>query len=249
MRKNYCNINGQFKERVASFDHSAKWVKDKGLLALHDKAACAGYGDLVLEVACGTGVVGESLLKSGAKVIGIDISSSMLEIAKSRLCFCVNACAEELPFSDNAFDAVVCRQAFHFLDIAKVFKEMLRVVKPNTGRVVISQIVPFGQEDRDWLFKIHAKKQPLLKNFPQEAQLEGLLKDSGFIDIKVAEYLIEEPINNWLKDTFFPQDKILEIKKMFLEAPVAYKEAHKVKILNEDVIDTMRWVIFKGRKP
>jgi len=249
MRKNYSNISGQFKERVTSFDYSANWVKDKELLALHNKAAEVCPGDLVLEVCCGTGVVGESLSKQGANVIGLDISFSMLEKARLRLRSCVNSCAEELPFAGNTFDAVVCRQAFHFLDTPKVIKEMLRVVKPVTGRIIISQIVPFSEEDSDWLFRIHAKKQPLLKNFLKESELKGLLKDNGCVDISVTEYLVEEPINDWLKDTFFTQDKILEIKQMFLNAPAAYKQLHKTKVTGNDVMDTMRWVILRGRKP
>jgi len=249
MKKNYSNINGQFKERVASFDYSAKWVKDKELLALHNKLAFVHAGDLVLEVCCGTGIVGESLSKLGAKVFGLDISLFMLEKARARLCSCVNACAEEIPFSDNTFNAVICRQAFHFLDTPKVIKEMLRVAKPNTGRIIISQIVPFNERDRDWLFKIHAKKQPLLKNFPQAAELEDLLKDNSCLDISISEHFVEEPINDWLKDTFFTPDKILEIKKMFLEAPVSYRKLHKTKVVGDDVVDTMRWVILRGRKP
>lgn len=249
MRKNYSNIRGQFKDRVSSFDYSAKWVKDEELLVLHNKAAEVRPGDLVLEVCCGTGVVGESLSKLGARVIELDISLSMLQKARQRLRFCVNSCAEELPFAGNTFNAVICRQAFHFLDASRVIKEMLRVVKPNTGRVIISQIVPFGKDDSDWLFRIHAKKQPLLKNFLQEPELRELLKDNGCVDISVTEHLVEEPINDWLKDTFFAQDKILEIKQMFLEAPSSYKKLHNTKIVGDDVIDTMRWVIVRGRKP
>lgn len=241
-------IKDQFKTRADSFDGSARWVADKGLLDIHNKIAGVSRGELILELCCGTGVVGERLLFSGAKVIGLDISLSMLEKAAARLSSCVNGQAEHLPFSDNLFDILICRQAFHFLDTKQVMQEMSRVVKKGTGRIIISQIVPFGEKDSDWLYQIHRKKQPLLRNFLREQDLKNLLKESGCLDITSRDYYVEEPINNWLKDTYFSQEKIDDIKKMFLNAPLEYRTLHRTKVIDNDVFDTMRWVIIKGRK-
>jgi DNA gyrase subunit B len=248
-KKETGKIKSQFGQRAATFESSAKWVKNKDLLELHSKLAGILPGDLVLEVCCGTGVVGERLAREGAKVAGLDISLSMLEGAKNKLDYCVNGQAEQLPFRDNSFDVVVCRQAFHFLDAFPAVREMFRVVKSGTGRVVISQIVPFGQEDCDWLCRIHRKKQPLLKNFLQEQNLRDLLKVAGCRDMILCEHCIEEPINNWLKDTFFLESKIEEIKGMFVNAPGGYKISHKVKCGNGEIFDTMRWVVARGKKP
>lgn len=248
MRQDYCRIKEQFKERAVSFDSSARWVVDKGLLDLHYKIAEVCKNDLILEVCCGTGVVGEKLLHSDAKVIGLDVSFSMLEKATARLSFCVNGQAESLPFLNNIFNIAVCRQAFHFFNPKEVMKEMLRVVKRNTGKILISQIVPFGEKDSHWLFQIHRKKQPLLKNFLSEQDLKDLLKESGCLDITSCEYYIEESINDWLKDTFFSRSEIGAIKKMFLDAPKEYKALHQTRIIDGDIFDTMRWVVIRGRK-
>jgi DNA gyrase subunit B len=247
-KKEAGNIKDQFAHRAPTFESSAKWVKNKDLLDLHSKLAGVSSGELVLEVCCGTGVVGQRLERDGAKVIGLDISLSMLEGARKKLSYCVNGKAERLPFGDNIFDAVVCRQAFHFLDVSQVVNEMLRVAKSSTGRIVISQIVPFGKGDSDWLCRIHRAKQPLLKNFLQEKDFRNFLEDAGCREVEMREHSIEEPINSWLTDTFFPGPKIEEIKGMFVNAPEEYKKCHKVKCVNADIFDTMRWIVVRGAK-
>lgn len=241
-------IKDQFVQRADTFESSARWVKNKELLHIHSRLAGISKGDLALEVCCGTGVVGGTLLLAGAKVVGVDISLPMLKHAKKKLNYCVNGQVEHLPFSENSFDVVICRQAFHFLDIPQAVKEMLRVLKSGSGRIIVSQIVPYGKQDSNWLFKIHQKKQPLLRNFLHEQELKSLLKNAGCQDMVSCEHCVEEPIDHWLKDTFFPQSKIAEIKEMFLNAPTGYKTAHKIKCSKDDIFDTMKWVIIKGKK-
>lgn len=240
-------IKDQFKARAGSFEFSARWVKDKGLLGIHQELAGTLKDSFVLEVCCGTGIVGKSLFCQGAKITGLDISLPMLEKAKEKLQFCVNGNAQQLPFLDGIFDIVVCRQALHFLDTEHAVKEMFRVLK-RSGKIIISQIVPFGRQDADWLHKIHCKKQPLLKNFLRKQNLKGLLRAAGCSGIVLREHTIEESIDDWLKDTYFSKKKINEIKEMFLNAPGEYKRLHRVRIVGNNIFDTMKWVIARGRK-
>jgi len=241
-------LKTQFRLRAKSFDYSAHWVKDKKLLDIHRKLAQISNADLVLDACCGTGIVGESLLYNGSTVLGFDISLAMLEKARARLSFCINGEAEYFPFLDNVFDVVVCRQAFHFLDITKAIKELFRITKSGGGKIIISQTIPFSEKDSPWLYKIHRKKQLLLKNFLKEKDLKYLFKNSGCVDIVTSRYCVEEPINSWLKDTFFSQKEIEDIKNMFLKAPPEYKTLHHTREENGEIFDTMRWVIIKGVK-
>lgn len=103
--------------------------------------------DIVLDVASGTGEPGltiASRLKKG-KVIGVDISQDMLEIAKENADarginnFEILACDVcNLPFEDNTFDAISCRFGFMFFpDMQLAAKEMVRVLKPG-GKIATS---------------------------------------------------------------------------------------------------------------
>ena len=92
----------------------------------------------VLDVACGTGLASEPLLKRGLKVTGVDISEPMMEKGRARhkgLEF-VRGDAHELPFATRSFDAVICAQAMHWMDQAKALAEMTRVVRPG-GRIAV----------------------------------------------------------------------------------------------------------------
>ena len=93
----------------------------------------------VLEVAAGTGVVTRSLASSlpdSAAIIATDLNQSMLDMASA-----VGTCrpvewrqadAMQLPFTDGAFDAVVCQfGAMFFPDKAKAFSEACRVLRPG----------------------------------------------------------------------------------------------------------------------
>jgi ubiquinone/menaquinone biosynthesis C-methylase UbiE len=244
-----CNkVKEQFKSRSETFDSSARWVTDEGLLVIHQKLAEVSCGDLILEACCGTGLVGKILCADGSTVVGLDLSPHMLDKAKVRLNYCVNGQMEHLPFSDNVFDILICRQALHFLALKEVVREMFRVIKGGNGRIIISQIVPFGSQDSAWLYEIHRKKQPILINFLQEEDIKDLLKETGFVDIISQEYLIEEPINSWLNDTNLTQAAIDEIKKMFINAPSEYKALHRTRVFGNEIFDTMRWVILRARK-
>lgn len=124
----------------------------------------------VLEVACGTGrfmTFARDNLPLNAEYTAIDLSPYYLDAARendnnwrkvrkqkennNRLDILpaqiVQAKAEELPFDDNEFDAVICIYLFHELprDIrARVAKEMVRVVRPNGGKVIFTDATQLG---------------------------------------------------------------------------------------------------------
>ncbi len=65
---------------------------------------------LVLDVPCGTGIVGDHLAGSGFKVIGADISPAMLAVAAERdhAVGLLRVDLEAPPWRPRTFDAVVC---------------------------------------------------------------------------------------------------------------------------------------------
>ena len=108
-------------------------------------------GARVLDVACGTGIVARhaaELAGVGGSVVGIDINDEMLKVARA-VATSVRppiewrrGSATELPFPDEAFDAVCCEQAIQFFsDPVKALGEMRRVMAPG-GRAAVSVCRP-----------------------------------------------------------------------------------------------------------
>lgn len=107
-------------------------------------------GEHILDVGVGPGLLAYDLARlvgEGGRVVGLDMSPSMLTIARTRLAAlpyaeCVEGNAERLGFADASFDAVVSTQVYEYVpDMVRALSELHRVVKPG-GRVLIL--------DTDW---------------------------------------------------------------------------------------------------
>ena len=98
-------------------------------------------GQLILDLAAGTGTSSEPFLYSGATVIPTDLSFGMLLVGKQRrpdLSF-VAADALQLPYADASFDAVTISFGLRNVeDTAGALNEMRRVIKPG-GTLVICE--------------------------------------------------------------------------------------------------------------
>jgi demethylmenaquinone methyltransferase/2-methoxy-6-polyprenyl-1,4-benzoquinol methylase len=105
-------------------------------------------GGSALDVACGSGKLTALLSKfagDGGRVVGLDFSSQMLEVARRDhpgIEF-LEGDALKLPFEDGRFDASTI--AFGLRNLAepvKGLREMLRVVKPGGKAVVLEFVRP-----------------------------------------------------------------------------------------------------------
>lgn len=105
-------------------------------------------GQVVLDVGCGTGVVGVTAAQRGAKVTGADLTPALLERAHENSQMAgVNiewreADVEALPFANDHFDAVLSQFGHMFAPRPAVaIAEMLRVLKPG-GTIAFSTWPP-----------------------------------------------------------------------------------------------------------
>ncbi|MEK9629918.1 MAG: methyltransferase domain-containing protein [Nitrospinota bacterium] len=130
-------------------------------------------GNHVLDVACGPGTVSRlAALETGAKgrVLGLDISSSMLEVAKGKPPVAESAEIEfeESPASplnipDNTFDISLCQQGLQFFpDRVQALKEMVRVTRPG-GKIIIAV---WGPLESCTIF--HKLYQAMSESIPEE---------------------------------------------------------------------------------
>ncbi len=106
-------------------------------------AAALGPGHRVLDVACGTGVLTREVakrVKPQGATAGVDRNPGMIAVAhrKAPEIDWREGRAEELPFPDQAFDAVVSQFGLMFFeDRVGALKEMWRVLRPG-GRLAVA---------------------------------------------------------------------------------------------------------------
>src|SRR6476661_8241227 len=124
---------------VLSFGQDPRWRRAMV------RAVQATPDDRVLDVATGTGMVAEALVRRyGCRVVGLDQSEAMLSGARARLdrdpalgqrVSLVTGEAEQLPFGDGEFDHLTFTYLLRYVDDpAATMRELARVVRPG-GRV------------------------------------------------------------------------------------------------------------------
>lgn len=95
----------------------------------------------VLSVGCGPAVIESELRKRGFEVTGLDVSPQALNLAPDRG-RAVAARAEEMPFPEASFDAVVSVVSLQFVeDFRKALAAAAAVLRPG-GRIVAMLLNP-----------------------------------------------------------------------------------------------------------
>ena len=240
----------QFGIRSRNWHASARWLTDGDLLGAHAEAFALPEDSVMLDVCCGSGVVGDAFRGKVSRIVGLDLTPQMVELAKTRLDEVVLGNVYDIPFPDESFDAVCNREVLHLLPHPeRPVAEVFRVLKPG-GQFVVGQLVPYGPVDAPWFFRVIKKKQPLLYNHLLEEDLARLLQDAGFVDLSVREVLQWEDIDTWIDTWETPLMQRHQIRALYRDAPAAVRAVHPFRIGSTGAIeDCWRWVIFSAFKP
>jgi len=142
----------------------------------------------ILDVGAGTGLVGECLYKiSTKKIIGIDISSEMLEQARLKGCYDTLVQADvtkKIPLKSNSIGAVVSAGTFTHGHVGSdAFDELLRITKPG-GLFVLSinsKIFIKGGFQEKFLRIKNSISVPVFHEF----KAHGKNKNKKFSEIKI----------------------------------------------------------------
>lgn len=156
----------------------------------------------VLDVACGIGQWTLALAKGNKQVVGIDISSTRLMVARNLIKnMGVNnitlrwADMNALPFEDDSFDAIFCYGALMFGNIPKTLREFARVLRP-CGRLY-TNVNGYGWYIHLLLDRAYPKKD--VKLAMNALGMVGRL----FLFKKAMIPLSHRRIQRWLRDTGF----------------------------------------------
>jgi ubiquinone/menaquinone biosynthesis C-methylase UbiE len=99
---------------------------------------------VALDAACGTGRHAAELARLGHRVIGVDSTEAMLEVARTRLPDADLRLGrlDALPVDDASVDVVTCALALtHVAELTPVMVELARVLRPG-GTAILSDMHP-----------------------------------------------------------------------------------------------------------
>ncbi len=142
------NISGNYDtlNRVITFGMDIGWRKNVFKIVEEQKPKT------ILDIATGTGDMAILYANTDAKkIVGLDISSGMLEVAKQKtekknlqeVIEYKLGDAEHLPFEDGSLDVVTVTYGIrNFEDLEKGLSEILRVLSPKGMLVVLETSIP-----------------------------------------------------------------------------------------------------------
>ena len=161
-------------------------------------------GDLVLDVAAGTGHVARRLAPSVRAVVAVDATRAMLEQGRAEAppnVLFVHADAAALPFLDDSFDVVVTRFAVHhFEDPAVQLAEMRRVLRPQ-GRLAVADLIAHA-EAAETQNRLETLRDP---SHTRMLGIDELARLVGTDDVEVRD--VHRPLEPWLVQTDPPPDR------------------------------------------
>lgn len=174
------------------FSGGAETMRRQALVPLRAAFCGKNIRDVnVLDLACGTGRFMASIKQNYPRlaVSGIDLSAPYLRLAKKTLKHwsrfdLVHGNGENLPFSDESFDAVSCIYLFHELPRPvrrNVTNEIYRVLKPKGRFIFVDSIQPGDHPPFDSLLAHfpHATHEPFYTDFLND-DLEHLFCSADF---------------------------------------------------------------------
>ena len=136
-----------------SFLDTARWYDPLlegvlgGLRAMAARVVPPKKGMKVLDVGCGTGAQLAIYQEGGCEVSGIDLSTPMLKVAKSKLgekAALTNGDAIRMPHPNDTFDLVLSSLFLHQINAplrSAVLEETMRVLKPD-GQILLIDFHP-----------------------------------------------------------------------------------------------------------
>lgn len=178
--------------------------------------------NIVLEVAAGTCACGRSIAPHVKSVTCLDATPSMLAIGKEQaekqnidnIKF-LTGYIEDIPYSDNTFDVVICRHAFHhFTNVDAPFKEMERVLKPG-GKLVIIDMELTDKELRKVRDKIESIRDDSHVMTLTRKDIENLYDNNNVKIIKESCSKVCVSVDAWLALTETTDQNCSRIMSLF----------------------------------
>jgi len=241
------NAEIHFKNRAQNYNRSSNWVADQELIRLIFDMSQAGPDSEVLDIATGTGLIAKEFYGKVKKVTGLDISPDMARHAEGCMDEIVFSPVEKMPFPDNSFDVVVCRQGLQFAELDKAIAEIHRVLKPG-GKTVLCHLTAYNETDRELCFAIQKLRNPARRNYLMPVDIADALEAAGFRHVENMEYLSDESVNQWIDNGAIPQENMDRIRELYRSADEDFKEIHDIRFEGDDIMDEMLLVIATGRK-
>ncbi|HEU0226964.1 MAG TPA: class I SAM-dependent methyltransferase [Arachidicoccus soli] len=210
--------------------------------------------DNVLDVACGPGLVLCAFAKIAREATGIDITPTMLELAKKQqqIAGLQNiqwdlGNVEKLPYADNSFSIVVSRYSFHhFKQPERVLQEMYRVCQEK-GRILIADFTLSEENLKSFNLMEKLRDSSHVQAFSFQA-FQNMLENSGLKNIRFTTYKIEMKLEDQLQASFPDEGDADKIRQLFKDDLIENRMGINARLINNEMYFTYPINVYIGYK-
>lgn len=250
------SVQQEFTRQARTFA-SASAVTDAALTRRFVDALSAGAAGLILDVACGPGIISAALAATARTVFAFDLTPDMLRQARLRCAaaarknvFFIAGDATRLPFAPAAFDAVVTRlSVHHFSRPARSITEMVRVLRPG-GVFVLADVISSEDRDQSNLHNaIEVLRDPSHVRMLPLSALSSLLTEAG---LEIEEQMVWECPREFAEWLAIANDPARDAPlRTILTTLARHNETAGIGLrLGPDTLFFFhRWALLRARKP
>jgi SAM-dependent methyltransferase len=184
----------------------------------------AGPNDIVLDVACGPGLLACAFARVAQHATGVDMTPAMLEQARKtqqeqglKNLSWQPGDVYSLPFPAAQFSIVSSRFAFHHLqDPMAALKEMKRVCRPG-GRIVVADMAPLPEKAAALNAAELLRDPSHVRALPVD-ELRGLFDQAGLASPQLTSYRMEGELEDLLSRSFPNEGGADRLRKIFADS-------------------------------
>jgi SAM-dependent methyltransferase len=183
-------------------------------------------GSRILDAGCGPGLVSQALLAAGQAIVGVDLSSEMIERARRRCsAFGDRATFHQVSLFDplvdcqGLFDGAISRYVLHHVpDPAGFIRRQADLLSPG-GILVLSD----HQTDPDPERSLHHERLERARDRTHTSNLTGgrildLFAAAGFVDLSLVEESFTLDFDEWF-DRGTPGEPKAAVRALLLGGP------------------------------
>ncbi len=207
-------VRKAFAGQAHAFEDTTRHFKTDEVMEWLATNTPTSAGDIVLEVAAGTGIYARAIADGVAAVVVVDVTLEMLAEGKRvadslgvRNIVAQEGDATNLPFLANSFDRVLSRLAIHhFEDPTVPIKEMVRVCRPG-GTITIVDMVVVDESTQTLFNDLERRRDPSHTWALTRSQLRSAIKSTECSIGDTATRVNVLDAQRWLDQTSTPSDE------------------------------------------
>lgn len=216
-------IIDQFTRQAIPFtEKAAHYIKEtfENLLSI----VKVNGNDVILDVACGPGLISIEFAKISKQVTGVDITPTMIQQAKflqeknelNNMRWDISDVSNNLPYPTGSFSIVVSRYSFHhLLNPLSVLIEMNRVCTIG-GQIIV--IDPTPAPDKVDMYNFAEKlRDPSHVKALTISEFEDLFKEAGIPIKRKGFYKLRLELEEHLRTSFPNPGEASKIRQLFNE--------------------------------